>query len=71
MLGNVDLVEGMVKRFKRELGGDAKVIATGGLAPMIAKETSVFDVVNLDLTLVGLQMIYQMNVDGPSKEGRA
>ena len=32
VLGNVDLVEGMVKRFKRELGGDAKVIATGGLA---------------------------------------
>ena len=71
VLGNVDLVEGMVKRFKRELGGDAKVIATGGLAPMIARETSVFDVVNLDLTLVGLQMIHQMNVDVPSKEGRA
>lgn len=71
VLGHVDLVEGMVKRFKRELGEDAKVIATGGLAPMIARETSVFDVVNLDLTLVGLQMIYQMNVDGPSKEGRA
>lgn len=71
VLGNVDLVEGMVKRFKRELGEDAKVIATGGLAPMIARETSVFDVVNLDLTLVGLQMIHQMNVDVPSKEGRA
>ena len=71
VLGNVDLVEGMVKRFKRELGENAKVIATGGLAPMIARETSVFDVVNLDLTLVGLQMIYQMNVDGPSKEDRA
>ena len=71
VLGHVDLVEGMVKRFKRELGEDAKVIATGGLAPMIARETSVFDVVNLDLTLMGLQMIYQMNADGHSKEGRA
>ncbi len=67
VLGNVDLIEGMVKRFKSELGQEAKVIATGGLSPLIASETKVFDAVNLDLTLVGLRMIHEMN-DGDSPE---
>ena len=62
VLGNVDLVEGMVKRFRRELGEEAKVIGTGGLAPLIASETPVFDAVNQDLTLLGLRIIYDMNL---------
>ncbi len=61
VLGQVDLVEGMVRRFKREIGTDAKVVATGGLAPLIASQTSVFDVVSLELTLIGLRIIYNMN----------
>ena len=61
MLGYAGLVEGMVQRFKAELGGRAKVIATGGLAPLMAEEVTVFDVVNPDLTLVGLRLIYEMN----------
>ncbi len=61
VLGNVDLINGMVKRFKKELGEDSKVIGTGGLVPLIASETKVFDAVNLDLILVGLRMIYEMN----------
>ncbi|MSP79223.1 MAG: type III pantothenate kinase [Dehalococcoidia bacterium] len=59
--GYVSLVEGMVKRFRDELGADAKVIATGGQAAIIAKETTIFDAVNPDLTLIGLRMIYEMN----------
>ena len=55
VLGNVDLIEGMVRRFKRELNsGNCKVIGTGGQAPLIAAESGVFDHVNLELTLVGL-----------------
>ena len=43
--------------------GNCKVIGTGGQAPLIAAESGVFDHVNLDLTLVGLQIIYEMNND--------
>ena len=61
LLGHVGLVEGMVARFKREMGENAQVVATGGLAGVIAKETKVFDVINPDLTLMGLRIIYENN----------
>ena len=61
VLGQVDMVEGMVKRFKQEMGADATVVATGGLAPLIASQTTVFDVVNQELTLIGLRLIHEMN----------
>lgn len=56
--GQVDYI---VKKMKKELGGNAKVIATGGLAHMIAKETKSIDVINEMLTLQGLKFIYDMN----------
>ena len=70
IFGYIGLVEGMVARFKNELGPEAKVIATGGLAELMARETTVFDAVNPDLTLLGLQMIYDLNLnkDGRDKE---
>jgi len=61
MFGYVGLVEGLVARFRKELGPDMKVIATGGLAPVIARETKVIEIVNSDLTLLGLRMIYELN----------
>jgi len=61
LFGHVGMVEAMVHRFKTEIGEDAKVVATGGMAPLIQKETSIFDFVNLDLTLVGLRLIYDLN----------
>lgn len=61
MYGYVGLVEGIVARFQRELGGGARVVATGGYAPMIAKETPVIETVNPNLTLIGLRMIHEMN----------
>jgi type III pantothenate kinase len=61
VLGYADMVKGMVARFDKELGGGGKVIATGGLADLIAKEAKVFDVVNPDLTLVGLRLIHELN----------
>ena len=68
ILGYIGLVEGMVARFKAELGQSARVVATGGLAELLAKETKVFDAVNLDLTLIGLRIIYEMN-RGQGEEG--
>jgi len=61
VLGYAGLVDGLVARFKQELGQDSKVIGTGGLAGIISKETDVFDAINPDLTLIGLKLIYKMN----------
>lgn len=60
VLGYADLVRGMVARFDRELGGGAKVVATGGMAHIIEKEAGVFDDVNPDLTLTGLRLIHEI-----------
>jgi type III pantothenate kinase len=61
VFGYVGLIEGIVARIRQELGEKAKVVATGGYADLIAKETQVIDVVNPDLTLIGLRLIYLMN----------
>jgi len=61
LFGYVGLVEGMVARFKDELGPQTRVIATGGLAETIARETAVIDVVDPWLTLHGLRVIYGLN----------
>lgn len=64
MFGYVGLVESLVARIRQELGGKAKVVATGGLANVIAKETNVIDEVNPNLTLIGLRFIHEMNRSG-------
>ncbi len=61
LFGYVGLVEGMVARFRQELGPDMKVIATGGLAEIIAQETDVIQFVDPWITLKGLRLIYEMN----------
>ena len=61
VFGYVGLIEGIVARIQQELGEKAKVVATGGYAELMAEETMVIDVVNLDLTLIGLRLIYLMN----------
>ena len=61
LFGYVGLVEGMVARFRAELGPAMKTIATGGLAEIITKETAVIDIVNPWLTLEGLRLIWAMN----------
>ena len=61
VFGYVGLVEGIISRIQQELGEKAKVVATGGYAELIAKETTAIDVVNPDLTLIGLRLIYLMN----------
>jgi len=59
--GYVGLVEGMVARFRQELGPEMKVIATGGLAEIIAQETDVIQFVDPWITLKGLRLVYEMN----------
>ena len=61
LLGYVGLVEGMVARFKAELGPQTRIIATGGLARVVAGETDVIDVVDEWLALHGLRIIYELN----------
>jgi type III pantothenate kinase len=61
LFGYVSLVEGMVARFRSELGPAMKVIGTGGLAELIARETSAIDVLAPWLTLDGLKIIYELN----------
>ncbi len=61
LFGYVSLVEGMVARFRAELGPEMRVVATGGLAELIARETTVIDIVDPWLTLHGLRIIYELN----------
>jgi type III pantothenate kinase len=64
LYGYVGLVEGMVARFRQELGPETKVIATGGLADIVAHETKSIQIVAPWLTLDGLQIIWEMNKAG-------
>lgn len=65
LFGYVGLVEGLVARFRAELGPDMRVIATGGLAEVVARETSVIEHVDPWLTLKGLRLIYDLNRGTP------
>jgi type III pantothenate kinase len=61
LFGYVSMVEGMVTRFRAELGNDMKVIATGGLSEVVAKETNVIQIIAPWLTLDGLRIIWELN----------
>lgn len=61
LFGYVALTEGMVARFRQELGPSMKVIATGGLAELIARQTDVLQIIAPWLTLDGLRIIWELN----------
>jgi type III pantothenate kinase len=61
VFGFAGLVDGLVHRLRAEWGERAKVVATGGLAELIAPETTVIDAVEPNLTMIGLKIIYELN----------
>lgn len=64
IFGYIGLVEGIVARMRQELGEGTRVITTGGLADLVARETKIIDVVEPDLTLIGLRLIHELNIGG-------
>ncbi|MGB2698198.1 MAG: type III pantothenate kinase [Candidatus Zixiibacteriota bacterium] len=57
--GTLDQIEGIVKRIKKKISGKVKVIATGGLASLIASESETIEEIDPSLTLKGLNIIYK------------
>lgn len=69
--GFAGMVDAMVERIREELGGDARVVATGGLAGRISAESRTIERVEPFLTLEGLRMIFEKNRDRSGKERSA
>ena len=70
VLGFTGLVETMVRRFREEMDApNATVVGTGGLVSVIAAGTDVFDVVDPELTLRGLQHVFSLNREPASAGG--
>lgn len=61
MYGYAGLVDGIVGRMKAEVESNPTVVATGGLAKIVAPETHTIDIVDEMLTLEGLKIIYSRN----------
>jgi type III pantothenate kinase len=59
--GYAGLVDGIVERMKKELPGNVRVVATGGLAELVAPETRSIQEIRPQLTLEGLRLLYEMN----------
>ncbi len=61
LYGHAGMTDSIVRRIKKEIGEDASVIATGGLAKMIAQESEEIDIVDSMLTVDGLKILYDKN----------
>jgi len=57
--GNIGLVDGVLTRMIQELGVGTRVVATGGLAPLISRGSQLIEAVDPDITLEGLRLIYE------------
>ena len=68
IFGYAGLVEMLVRRIRKEIGEDAQVVATGGMAELIVRETGVVETVDQHLTLLGLKLIYERRIKGAGPE---
>jgi type III pantothenate kinase len=57
--GYIDMIEGLSRRIRAQIGRPVKVIATGGLAVLLAQRSTLFDTVEPDLTIKGLGLFSQ------------
>jgi type III pantothenate kinase len=57
--GYIAMIEGLIRRTKAEIGRPVKVISTGGLATLFAQRSDFFDVIEPDLTIQGLGLLYE------------
>jgi type III pantothenate kinase len=69
--GYAGLVDGLTSRIKKELAYPCRVVATGGLASLIAPETESIEEVDNDLTLTGLRILFERNDTALSERGDA
>jgi type III pantothenate kinase len=69
--GYVGLVDGILGRMREELGERVRIIATGGLAPLIATGSQLIEAVDDTLTLEGLRLIYERNRQSASSEQKS
>ena len=67
IFGTAGLVDGLVERVVAELGGSARIIATGGLASVVKDHCKTIELIEPALTLIGLRHIYELNADAGSE----
>ncbi len=66
--GFIGMVKYLIRKIKQELGSDCKVIATGGMGEIIAREVTEIDKLDRTLTLKGLKIIYDLNKEQETEE---
>ena len=69
--GYIGLVDGILRKMIDELGGSPKIIATGGLAPLIAKGSEFIETVDETLTLEGMRLVYERSSNRSFVEARS
>ncbi len=66
--GYAGLVDGILKRMIEEVGGAPRIIATGGLASLIATGSELIEVIDSTITLEGLRLVYERHKAATSDE---
>ncbi|MFQ5561321.1 MAG: type III pantothenate kinase, partial [Nitrospinota bacterium] len=61
VFGYAGLIDGVVERMKKELGQDARVVTTGGLAKLLSPASSQLGIIDEMLTLTGLRLLFDRN----------